>query len=235
LHAAPGSPDDRPVKAFGRALFLCAVLLFSIMAAPARSATPGFVDDFAAFDEDRWTAGEHPLGRSLLEPANVRVERGRLALAVPAGTTNGAEVRTTATYGFGRFGARIRAASAPSSITGFFLYAPPDYASEIDVEIIGDRSGTVLLTTYAGGRETHHERRALGFDPTGAAHDYRIDWSRGAAAFAVDGRVLRRWTSGIPKAPMSLYVNAWFPRWLDGIAPPVQAWTLVQRVEVRQR
>jgi beta-glucanase (GH16 family) len=216
--------------------FLCAVVFGATMAAPARSTPPRAVtDDFAALDLGRWTPTEHPLGRSALAHENVTVANGRLSLGLPAGTTDGAEARSTAAYRKGTFEARVRAARAPSSLTGFFLYAPPDYASEIDVEILNDGSGTVLLTTYAGGRETHHERRALGFDPTAAAHDYRIDWSTGTAAFAVDGRVVRRFRGGIPAAPMSLYLNAWFPRWLDGVPAPAGAATLVDRVTVPAR
>jgi endo-1,3-1,4-beta-glycanase ExoK len=216
--------------ATGRLLLLCAVVLLSAMAAPAHGAVRDITDEFAAFDTTRWTATAHPLGRSVVDPANVRVAGGRLALTLPAGRTDGGEVRSTAAFRAGSFAARIRAASAPSSITGFFLYAPPDYASEIDIEILNDATGTVLLTTYAGGRETHHERRALGFDPTAAFHDYRIDWSRGSVAFAVDGRVLRRWTDGVPSAPMNLYLNAWFPRWLAGLPPAAAADALVERV-----
>jgi len=202
--------------------FLCAVVCVGIMAAPARS-NP----------RPRFAPTAHALGRGTLDPANVTIAGGRIALGLPAGRTDGAEVRSAAAYRSGRFTARIKAAGAPSSITGFFLYAPPDFASEIDIEILNDRTGTMLLTTYADGRDTHHERRALGFDPTAAAHEYRIDWSRGAAAFAVDGRVLRRWTNGIPTAPMNLYVNAWFPRWLGGIPPATTAFTTVDRVTTR--
>jgi beta-glucanase (GH16 family) len=210
---------------------LCAVVFGGTMAASARSTPPRAVtDEFAALDLTRWTPGDHVLGRGALAPGNVAVAKGRLALGLPAGTTDGAEVRSTAAYRSGTFAARIRVAGAPSSLTGFFLYAPPDFASEIDIEIPGDPSGTVLFTTYAGGRETHHERRALGFDPTAAAHDYRIDWSSGTAGFAVDGRVLRRFEGGIPTAPMNLYLNAWFPRWLDGVPAPAGAATLVERV-----
>ena len=140
-------------------------------------------------------------------------------------------MRSLAAYHSGRFSARMQVADAPSSLTGFFLYAPPDLASEIDIEVLNDTTGTVLLTTYAGGRETHHERRALGFDPTAAPHDYRIDWSRGTAAFAIDGRVLRRWTDGVPAAAMNLYANAWFPTWLAGRAPVAGTATLVDRLE----
>ena len=198
--------------------FLSAVVYGGTMAAPARS-TP--------LDPTRLTATAHPLGRSVLDPANVAMTPGRIALTLPAGRTDGAEVRSLASYRSGRFTARIRVADAPSSITGFFLYAPPDYASEIDIEVLNDATGTLLLTTYAGGRETHHERRSLGFDPTAAPHEYRIDWARGTAAFAVDGRVVRRYAAGVPAAPMNLYVNAWFPRWLEGRAPLAPAATLV--------
>jgi endo-1,3-1,4-beta-glycanase ExoK len=203
------------------ALF-CAVVCAGIMAAPARSST-----------RPAWTATAHALGRGVLDPANVAITGGRVTLALPAGRTDGGEVRSVATERGGSYEARIRVANAPSSITGFFLYAPPDFASEIDIEILNDPTGTILFTTYAGGRETHHEKRSLGFDPTAAAHDYRIDWERRSAGFAVDGRVLRRWTTGIPTAPMNLYLNAWFPRWLGGIAPPATAFTTVDRVTKR--
>jgi endo-1,3-1,4-beta-glycanase ExoK len=131
---------------------LCAVVQLSTMAAPARSATPGFTDEFAAFDASRWSAMAHPLGRSRLDPRNVAVADARLALTLPAGTTDGAEIRTGSAYRAGTFSARIRAARAPSSITGLFLYAPPDYASEIDIEIFNDPAGTLLLTRPAAPR-----------------------------------------------------------------------------------
>jgi hypothetical protein len=34
---------------------------------------------------------------------------------------------------------------------------------------------------------------------------------------------------------MNVYVNAWFPRWLDGVPPPAGAATLVDRVTVPAR
>jgi licheninase len=213
--------------------FLCAAVCAGLMAAPARPAPRAPAGAFTTLEAARLAPGGHPLGRGVLDPANVAITHGRLALVLPPRRTDGAEVRSLAAHRSGRFSARMQVADAPSSLTGFFLYAPPDYASEIDIEILDDRSGTVLLTTYADGRETHHERRALGFDPTAAPHDYRIDWSRGSAAFAVDGRVVRRWTDGIPAAPMRLYVNAWFPRWLDGRPPVAPAATLVDRLERR--
>ena len=200
-------------------------------AAPARA----FSDGFASLDAARWTPGEHQLGRSALTAGNVVVRGGALELALPAGTTDGGEVRSTPTFTDGVVTARLQVANAPSSITGFFLYAPPDYASEIDIEVFNDPSGTVLLSTYAGGRQTHTETRALGFDPTAAPHDYEIAWGNGRAAFSVDGVVLRTWTTGVPKLPMNLYANAWFPSWLDGIAPAGRRATVIDRIDYRRR
>ena len=89
-------------------------------------AATGFGDPFDSLESGRWSLGDHQLGRSRLDPANVAVAGGALELRHPAGTVDGAEVRTTALYRTGTYRARIRAAATPSSLTGFFLYAPPD-------------------------------------------------------------------------------------------------------------
>ena len=196
--------------------------------APAAHAA-GFTDPFATLDQQRWTVGDHPLGLGRFDPANVGVTDGALALTLPAGTLDGGEVRTARTWGAGTFRARIKAAAAPSSLTGFFLYSPPDYESEVDIEIVRD---TVLLSTYAGGAQTHTETRALGFDPTAAFHDYEIELTRHSVTFRVDGRALRTWKTGVPKAPMALYLNAWFPTWLGGETSAAAVATLVDDVTV---
>jgi hypothetical protein len=76
-----------------------------------------------------------------------------LELRHPAGTVDGAEVRTTALFRTGTYRARIRAAAAPSSVTGFFLYAPPDYASEVDLDrkAVTFRVDGVALRSWKNG------------------------------------------------------------------------------------
>ena len=182
-----------------------------------------------------FTTPDHQLGRSHINPANVARRNTAFRLNLPAKTVDGAEIRSALQYSSGVVRARIRVANAPSSLTGFFLYAAPDYASEIDIEIMNDRTGTVLLTTYAGGRQTNTETRLLGFDPTAAAHSYEIAWGAGQVRFTVDGVTLRTWTSGVPTAPMNLYANAWFPAWLDGLAPAGTRATVIDRLEYRRR
>jgi endo-1,3-1,4-beta-glycanase ExoK len=218
-----------------RALSLILLAMLVLPAAAAARPATGFVDDFTALDPSRWQAGEHQLGRSRLRAENVSVDAGALALSLPQGSTDGAEIRSAATFAGGVARARLQVADAPSSLTGFFLYAPPDLASEIDIEILNDPSGTVLLSTYAGGRQTHTETRALGFDPTAAPHDYEIRWSNASVTFSVDGAALRTWTTGVPKAPMNLYANAWFPSWLDGLPPSEPRATAIDRIEYRPR
>jgi beta-glucanase (GH16 family) len=217
---------------------LLAAILLAMLALPATAAaspTPGFLDGFAALDPARWTPGDHVLGLSRLRPEDVTVADGTLRLGLPAGSTDGAEVRGTAALSGGTVRARMRVADAPSSLTGFFLYAPPDLASEIDIEILDDASGTVMFTTYASGRQTHTERRALGFDPTAGFHDYAIAWAPNRVTFTVDGEPMRTWTNGVPKAPMNLYANAWFPAWLAG-TPPVDARaTVIDEIEYLPR
>lgn len=211
-----------------------AVLALLIVPSTA-SAAPAFRDGFTTLDATRWAPGEHQLGRSTLTAANVAVTDGALELALPAGTTDGGEIHSTETYTSGVARARMQVADAPSSITGFFLYAAPDYASEIDIEVFNDPSGTVMFSTYAGGRQTHTETQALGFDPTAALHDYEIAWGNGRVTFTVDGVVLRTWTTGVTKLPMNLFANAWFPAWLDGLAPAGRRATVIDEIEYRRR
>ncbi|MDA0170992.1 glycoside hydrolase family 16 protein [Solirubrobacter taibaiensis] len=182
-----------------------------------------------------FTTPDHQLGRSHINPANVVQRNNTFRLNLPAETVDGAEIRSALQYSSGVVRSRIRVANAPSSLTGFFLYAAPDYASEIDIEIMNDRTGTVLFSTYAGGRQTNTETRQLGFDPTAAAHAYEIAWGPGQVRFTVDGVALRTWTSGVPTAPMNLYANAWFPAWLGGLAPTGTRATVIDRLEYRRR
>lgn len=218
-----------------RLLFAILLAMLALPATAAASSTPGFLDGFSTLDPARWTAGDHQLGRSRLRPDDVSVADGALWLGVPAQTTDGAEIRSVSTFSGGTVRARLRVANAPSSLTGFFLYAPPDLASEIDIEILDDPGGTVMFTTYAGGRQTHTERRALGFDPTLAFHDYAIAWAANRVTFSVDGAPLRTWSNGVPKAPMHLYANVWFPTWLAGLAPPDARATAIDEIEYRPR
>ena len=188
-------------------------------------------DDFASLDADRWVASDKPLGRGRLEAENVTVENGALRIDLPAGTLEGGEIESAGSYGYGSYAARIKAAKAPSSITGFFLYAPPDFHAEIDVEIFNDESRRVLFTTYADGEQTNTVEKRLPFDPTAGFHEYRIDLYPTRAEFSVDGEPMHTFSEGLPGDSMKLMVNAWYPEWLPGKRPEADGHTRVDWIQ----
>jgi beta-glucanase (GH16 family) len=204
----------------------CACLLLS-NAGDASAEGVDFRDDFAGLDPARWSKGDHMLGRSYLDPANVDVDGQNLRIKLPARTLNGGEILTRDLHGYGSYSARMKLPNAPSSITGFFLYKAPDLESEVDIEIFNDSTRRVMFTTYSGGRQTHTETMRLPFDPTTGFHEYRFDYSENAVTFYVDGIEMRSWDTGLPQTSMHLMVNSWFPRWLEGRRPKKTAYTYV--------
>lgn len=194
-----------------------------------------FSDGFDTFDASRWSRGDHVLGRSYLDPANVSTGGGNLRIAIPARTYEGGEVRTNALHGYGSYSARIQLPNAPGSITGFFLYKSPDYESEIDIELFNDSSRRIMFSTYAGGSQTHTETMTLPFDPTTGFHEYRFDYAPDSVTFYADGRAMKRWDSGLPQTSMHLMVNTWYPTWLNPKRPNKTVYTLVDHIGYQQQ
>ena len=206
---------------------VCCTCLLLSGAGSAAADGVDFRDDFTGLDPARWSKGDHVLGRSYLDPANVDVDGQNLRIKLPARSLNGGEISTRDLYGYGSYSARMKLPDAPSSITGFFLYKAPDLESEIDIEVFNDSARRVMFTTYAGGRQTHTETMRLPFDPTTGFHEYRFDYAQGSVTFFVDGLEMRSWDAGVPQTSMHLMVNSWFPAWLEGRKPKKTAYTYV--------
>ena len=119
-----------------------------------------FTDDVDSLDADRWTKGDHNLGRSYLNPSNVNTSNGNLRIKLPANTLTGGELVSNNLYGYGSYTARMKVPDAPSSITGFFLYEPPDYASEIDIEIYNDTSRRIIRHLLRRASDPHADHAA---------------------------------------------------------------------------
>ena len=180
------------------------------------------VEEFDVWDPSAWIPGDHPLGRGWLDPANVSHESTTLLLALPAGSYDGAEIRSASRVRFRNVEVRLRSPSAPGSISAFFLYElAPRRNDEIDIEILneGTDPGQILFTTWIGGRQTNHIAKTLPFDPATGFHDYRIEWSRDRVRFLVDGELMQEWTTGVPRDAMYVMSNAWWPTWLSGPKP----------------
>ncbi|MDN5697002.1 MAG: glycoside hydrolase family 16 protein, partial [Rubrobacter sp.] len=153
---------------------------------------------------------------------------------LPARPLDGGEVYTDGLYGHGSYTARMKVPRAPGSITGFFTYKSPDYASELDIEIFNDSSRKIVFTTYSGGNQTHPENLKLPIDPTAGYHEYRFDYHEDYVSFYADGQLMRRWYSGHPDTTMHLMINAWHPTWLQGKKPPRDQYLLVDYVDYQQ-
>lgn len=190
-------------------------------------------DDFDVLDPARWLPGDHALGRGWLDPANVAASAGSVALILPAGRTDGAEIRSVDRHGYGSYLARMRTPLAPGSISAFFLYqgVAGDRSDEIDIEIYNDGSRRVMFTVWVAGKQTHTVTRTLPFDPAAAYHDYRIEYGAGKVRFSVDGAVMQEWTSRTPKNTMYVMSNSWWPTWLTGAPADTPRALLVDRIE----
>ena len=209
-------------------LVLLGAIVVSVAAA-ARSLD--FRDDFATLEPRQWIEITRPFGHGTVDAANVEVANDLLRIRLPAGRRDGGELRSTGLYRYGSYRVRMKVANAPSSLTAFFLYKKPDYAQELDIEIYNDPTGRVMFSTYSGNAQTNTVTKLLPFDPTAAFHDYAIEYDPGAVRFLADGVELQRWSNGVTRSSMYLFVNAWFPSWLSGERPATDRFTEVEWVE----
>lgn len=172
-----------------------------------------------ALDVERWTASSHALGRGRFDPANAVRSGDGIRLILPAGRCDAAEIVFPDRLSSGLCRAAIRAADAPGSLTALFLYegVPGESNDEIDIEILGDDTRRVLLSTWHDGVQTDLAERVLPFDPRAGSHDYAIAWRPGEEVrFIIDGIEVERWTAGVPTRPMQLRASVWRPAWLEG-------------------
>ncbi len=199
-----------------------------------------FQDGFDTLDADRWDRADQVLGRSRLDPANVGAEGGQLGLKIPARTLDGAAVRSRDLYQYGVYRARLKVPDAPGSITGLFLYEAPDYEREIDIEIYNDGSRRISFSTYSPHYSedgsliktpTHTTTKTLPFDPSSGFHDYAFSSYPGSVSFSVDGQSMQTWSDALPETPMKLWVNVWYPDWLQGERSATDRYVYVDQAE----
>jgi endo-1,3-1,4-beta-glycanase ExoK len=102
---------------------------------------------------------------------------------------------------------------------------------EARLEVYNDSSDKSLFTTYANGEQTHTETMNLPFDPTEDFHDYAFFYDENSIRFYVDGEPMQEFEGGLPEKRMKLYVNTWFPTWLDCEEPDSDRYAYVDWIE----
>jgi endo-1,3-1,4-beta-glycanase ExoK len=174
----------------------------------------GSRDTTDALQRERWFRGAHPLGRGAVQADRVRTDGGVSLLLTPEGGL-GAELRSVDRHGTGRYSVRMRTPRAPGSLSAFFLYQDVlEGNDEVDLEILNDGSRRVILATWVAGEKTRDAVVQLPFDPADASHEYEIELQESRVSFRADGQLLAEWSEGVPRRPMRVVVNSWWPIWL---------------------
>lgn len=187
-------------------------------------------DEFDLLDNSFWGLSDKKLGETTFTPNNVMIQNGVLNIKLSKDALSGGEIYSVDKQGYGVYEISMKLPNVPSSITGFFMYYPPDFYSEIDMEIFNDSSGKLLLTTYADGKVSNEREIQIGFDPTQDFHDYRFEYSENQIIFYVDDQLVDTFDSGILKSGMQLMINCWYPKWLDQKPAKEEKILLIERV-----
>jgi beta-glucanase (GH16 family) len=182
----------------------------------------GFHDDLATYDDTLWRRSSWSNGLPFFctfAEANTRHINGKLELKITddgAGGYDCAEYQSKAMYGYGTYSARIKAASGPGVVTGFFVYTgewgEPSH-QEIDFEFLGKKPWKVQLNYFVGGVGDHEVKVDLGFDASAGYHTYTFKWSPTMITWSVDGVVVYTKavtnSQDLPQPPAKVMVNLW--------------------------
>lgn len=195
-------------------------------------------ESFSIIDAGRWEKAGHTFSNNLaaFSAENIKTENNILHLNLTAEKKDGkdfsgAELRTVELLGYGKFVARLKAATGAGIVTAFFLYNPAgDNKHEIDVEFTGKNTNQIHLNHYVN-KTGNLKTIALSFDASKAFHDYAIVRLPKEIRWEIDGVEVYRTKSDIPTQPMKLIFNLWISNpndWVGTINPAC----LPQKAEV---
>ena len=146
---------------------------------------------------------------------------------------NGAELRTTGTYGYGYYEVRMKPCKASGTNSSFFLYTKDDEHNiewnEVDIEFItkdmGDGRGLRSIPQFNffidnAGEGHEFLYKDLEFDASTAFHVYGIEYAADHISWYVDGKKVYTATGcekgghhhakgSLPRRNMQIMVNFW--------------------------
>jgi beta-glucanase (GH16 family) len=212
-------------------MFSAVCLMVALGGAYAEAQLTDFHDDLSFYNQTLWQkatwANPFPFDCTFAED-NVTHINGKLKLEITedgAGSYSCAEYQSLGEYGYGTYSARIKAASGPGVVTGFFVYTGDWGQSnhhEIDFEFLGKKPWKVQLNYFVAGIGRHETKIDLGFDASAGYHTYTFKWSSSQMKWLVDGTLVHTVsTAPMPSPPAKLMVNLWNG---DTSAPDIEDW-----------
>jgi endo-1,3-1,4-beta-glycanase ExoK len=132
-----------------------------------------------------------------------------------------AEVYTAASYGYGRFEARVQFAAGDGVISSFFLWKEGSevagtFWNELDFEKVGADCHVEMNSIYGNPQMNHIQPVPDGADACGEYHTYAYEWTPEYIAWFVDGVELRRDTGAAAAAyaenatsGLQVHFNVW--------------------------
>lgn len=162
-------------------------------------------------------------------PEQAEISEGMLVLSLAEAlchdrNVSSGEYRTLGTYGYGRYEARLKAASGSGVISSFFLYTGPSEGTEwdeIDFEVLG-KDPTKLQVNYWRDGHEHPHAVDLGFDASADFHIYRFEWLPRTLRWFVDDRLVHEvYENGLndhdslPVHPGKIMLNLWAATGVD--------------------
>jgi beta-glucanase (GH16 family) len=182
-----------------------------------------FADDFDRLDTARWAVSTHTFdgNAARFRPENVVVKHGVLTLAIRKRRSAdreyaAGEIQSRASYQYGRFEVRMRAAAGSGVISSFFHYRASPW-QEIDIEFLGRRPTAIQANLYNSPTtapvdvEPFPQLHDLAFDAAADFHIYAIEWDPAEIRWYVDGTLVDRTRdpSTVPRQPLHLALNCW--------------------------
>lgn len=135
----------------------------------------------------------------------------------------GAELRTIASYTYGRFEVRMQSAAGSGMLSSFFTYHDGGGAwNEIDLEILGQYDDEVQFNTITPGQVNHVHDFGVDFNPHEGFHVYAFEWTPNSVAWFVDDD-LAVYDSGGHISQLNLaqkiMMNMWIPDYPSWVGP----------------